>query len=105
MADLAVDDEDRRELHEAEIVGDLLVPADAQAAEAVEPAMGDFDDPPTRGVAVGVAGRRQRLFRGRFGRDVRGVTMAGGCFAAGRIVVTPIQTEVACCTRCGWGHG
>jgi len=105
MADLAVEDEDCRELDEAEVVGDLLVPADEQAAEAVEPTVRDFDDPTTRGVAVGMVGRRQRPFRGRFGRDVRGIAVAGGRFAAGRIVVAAVQTKVTCGARCGWGHG
>ena len=41
-----------------EVVVALLLPADEQAAEAVEPGMRDLHDPPPRRVAVGMAGRR-----------------------------------------------
>ena len=55
MAELAVDDKDGGELDEAEVVGGLLLPADQQAAEAVEPAVRDLHHPAARGMAVGVA--------------------------------------------------
>jgi len=56
MAEFAIDDEDGGELHQAEVVGGLLLPPDEQAAEAVEPRVGDLDDPPPGWVTVRVAG-------------------------------------------------
>ncbi len=57
MAQFAIDDEDGGELHQAEVVVRLLLPADEQAAEAVEPGVGDLDDPAPGRMAGGVTGR------------------------------------------------
>ncbi len=56
MAELAVADEDSGELDEAQVVGGLLVPADAQAAEAVAPAVRHLDHPAPWRMAVGWPG-------------------------------------------------
>ena len=96
MADLAVEDEAGGKVDEAEIVGRLLVPADEQAAEAVEPAVGDLDDPAPGRVAVGVAGWWQGLRIRRLGRDVRGIATADGDLTAGGVVIAPIQAQVPC---------
>ena len=105
MADLAVADEDGRELHEAQIIGGRLVPTDEQAPETIAPAVRDCDDPAPGRMAVRMRGRRHRCRRPRFGRDVRGVAVAGSRFAAGGVVVAAVQTEVARDARCRWGHG
>ena len=54
MAELAIDDEAGGELDEGEVVGGLLLPADEQPAEAVEPAVPDLHHPAARRVAVGM---------------------------------------------------
>src|SRR5690349_17373291 len=90
MADLAVDDEDGGELDEAQIVVALVLPAGEQAAEAVEPAVPDLDDPAPRWVALRSAGRRQRGLRARLGRDVRGDPPAGCRLSAGVVIVAPV---------------
>jgi len=53
MAELAIDDEAGGELDEGEVILGHLLPADEQAAEAVEPAVPDFDHPASRRVAGG----------------------------------------------------
>jgi len=68
MAQFAIDDEDGGELHQTEVVGGLLLPADEQAAEAVESGMGDFDDPAPGRMAGGGTGRGQGLGSAGFGR-------------------------------------
>src|SRR4051794_7203432 len=87
MAELAIDDQDRGQLDEAEVVGGLLLPADEQAAEAVEPTVPRLHDPAAGWVAVGVAGRGQGLGGAGLGRDVRGVAVADGRLAAGGVAV------------------
>jgi len=61
MAQFAIDDEDGGELDQREVVVGLLLPTDEQATEAVEPGMGDFDDPAPGWMTGGVTGRGQRL--------------------------------------------
>ena len=99
MADLAVDDEAGGQLDEAEVVARLLLPADQQPPEAVEPAVPDLHHPAPRRVAVGVPRRRQRLRRARLGRDVRRVAAGAAVVAARGVVVAPVQA------RCGGSVG
>ena len=47
MTQLAIDDEDSGELNQGEIVLALLLPADEQATEAVEPGVRHLDNPTT----------------------------------------------------------
>ena len=47
MAKLAIDDQGSSQVDEGEISGGLLLPANQEAAEAVEPGVGDFDNPST----------------------------------------------------------
>ena len=83
-----------------QVVGRLLLPADQQAPEAVEPGVPDLHDPAARRVArrVGRAGG-SGLRRTGLGRDVRRVAVGGGGLAAGVVVVAPVQAQVA---RRGW---
>jgi len=94
MAQLAIDDEDGGEVHQAEVVEGLLLPADEQAAEAVEPGMGDFNDPAPGGMAIGVTGRGQGLGGAGLGRDVRDIAVGAGRVPTGVIVVAPIQAQL-----------
>src|SRR5215211_4856600 len=94
MADLAIDDEDRGELDEAEVVIALVLPAGQETAEAVEPAVADLDHPAPWRVAVRVARRGQRLRRARLGRDVRGVATTDRRFPAGVVVVAAVERYV-----------
>ena len=47
MAELAIDDEGGGELEEGEIGIGALLPANEEATEAVEPGVGDFNNPNT----------------------------------------------------------
>src|SRR6185312_4432544 len=93
-AQFAVDDQDGGELHEGEVVGGPLLPADEQAPKAVEPAVRDLHHPAARRVSGGVAGRWERLRGAGLWRDMRGVPVRAGLLAAGRIVVAPVQAQM-----------
>ncbi len=43
MAELAIDDQAGGELDKAEVIGGAFLPADEQAAEAIEPAVADLN--------------------------------------------------------------
>jgi len=63
-------------VQEAQIVGGLLFPADEEAAGAVGPGMGPFDDP-TPGLAIAMLSRwGVVILLGDVGNVV---TLAGGC--------------------------
>ena len=66
---VAVEEQADGDRDEAEVVGGLLLPADEQAAEAVEPGVRDLHDPVPRRIAVGGTRRRQRVRGAGFGRD------------------------------------
>src|SRR6266571_5829025 len=94
MAQLAVDDEDRCQLDQGEVVLALLLPANEQAAEAVEPGVGHLHHPAARRVTVRMARWGQRLSFARLGWNVRHVAMSTSCLPAGIVVVAPIQTQL-----------
>src|SRR5215218_497801 len=94
MTQLAVDNQSRCQLDEAQVGVSALLPADQQPPEAVEPAMTRLDYPAARRVPSGVARRWQWLGLARLGRDVRRVAVGGGRLAAGVIVIAPVQTQV-----------
>src|SRR2546430_6290695 len=94
MAQLTIDDEDRCQLDQREVVLALLLPADEQAAETVEPGVRHLHHPAPRRVAVGMAGWRQGVGLAGLGRDVRHVALGAGGLPAGGVVATPIPTQL-----------
>jgi len=93
MTQFAIDDEDGGELDQSEVVVRLLLPADEQAAEAVELGMGDLDDPAPGRMTGGVTGRGQGLGGAGFGRGVRDIAMRTGGVPTGVIGVAAIQAQ------------
>src|SRR5215212_9577187 len=77
------------ELEEAEVVRGLALPADEDAAPAVEPGEGALDDP-AAGREAAPRWRGRGLMRG----DVRGVVAIQGGQVAGVVVEAGVQAEV-----------
>src|SRR4051812_21843959 len=77
------------ELEEAEVVLGLFLPADEDAAPAIEPGQGPFNDPATSGESA--RGRRGRI-PGR--GDVRQVVAVEGGEVARVVVVAGVEAQV-----------
>lgn len=94
MANLAIDDQDRGDVAEAEIVARLLLRPRQQPSESIEPTVRDLDHPAAGRMAIGVAWRRQWGGRARLGRDVRRVPAGGRRLAAGGVVIAAVEREM-----------
>ena len=94
MAELAVDNQGCGELEESQVVVGLLFPAHEQPTEAIEPGMGDFDDPAAWLMAGGVAWGRERVRGAPPARDVREEVLVQGRLPTGWVVVAPVQHQV-----------
>ena len=83
-------DERAGEVEHGEVGVGAFLPADEDAAEAVEPGVGALDDP-AAGAEAGLALDRLRLFAA--GANVAGEGELGGQFVHLRIVVALVQAE------------
>src|SRR5829696_201632 len=90
-----VDDEGTGELDQAQVIGGLLLVANAEFAEAVVPAIGAFDDPAPGRVAGGPCGDGSaRLPAPPLARRLQSIAPRLGRLVGCRVVEALIPTQV-----------
>src|SRR3954447_1847017 len=94
MADLAVDNEDGRDVTEAEVATGLFFRARQQAPETIEPAMRHLHHPTPRRVTIGVSRWWQWGGLAPLGRDVHRVTPHDCRLPTGLVVIAPVQRQL-----------